>query len=122
MTQSSPTPTDIKLHQQSRVLEISFDDGSVFNLTCEYLRVFSPSAEVRGHGPGQAVLQLGKEDINISTIEPVGHYAVRLGFDGGHDTGLYSWEVLYDLGLNYEAYWADYLEPLSDAGHVRKPI
>jgi len=122
MTQSFPTPTDIKLHQQSRVLEIRFDDGSVFNLTCEYLRVFSPSAEVRGHGPGQAVLQLGKEDINISTIEPVGHYAVRLGFDDGHDTGLYSWEVLYDLGLNYEAYWADYLQRLSDAGHVRKPI
>ncbi|MBS37489.1 MAG: 1-(5-phosphoribosyl)-5-((5-phosphoribosylamino)methylideneamino)imidazole-4-carboxamide isomerase [Thiotrichales bacterium] len=122
MTQSPPTPTDIKLHQQSRVLEISFDDGSVFNLTCEYLRVFSPSAEVRGHGPGQAVLQLGKEDVNISTIEPVGRYAVRLGFDDGHDTGLYSWEVLYDLGLNYEAYWADYLQRLRDAGHVRKPI
>tara|TARA_Y100001934_G_C11574467_1_gene415971 strand:+ start:91 stop:459 length:369 start_codon:yes stop_codon:yes gene_type:complete len=122
MTQSSPTPTDIKLHQQSRVLEISFDDGSVFNLTSEYLRVFSPSAEVRGHGPGQAVLQLGKEDVNISTIEPVGRYAVRLGFDDGHDTGLYSWEVLYDLGLNYEAYWADYLQRLRDAGHVRKPI
>ena len=122
MTQSSPTPTDIKLHQQSRVLEISFDDGSVFNRTSEYLRVFSPSAEVRGHGPGQAVLQLGKEDVNISTIEPVGRYAVRLGFDDGHDTGLYSWEVLYDLGLNYEAYWADYLQRLRDAGHVRKPI
>ena len=121
MTQASaPTPTDIKLHRQSRVLEVAFDDGSRFHLSCEYLRVHSPSAEVRGHGPGQAVLQIGKEDVNIDSIEPVGRYAVKLTFDDGHNTGLYSWDILYDLGVNQETYWQRYLQELETAGHTRK--
>lgn len=118
---STNRPTDIKLHQKSRVLEISFEDGSHFELPCEYLRVYSPSAEVRGHGPGQEVLQRGKESVNIEVIEPVGTYAVVFRFDDGHDTGIYSWDTLYDLGRNKAAYWKDYLERLHDAGHLRKP-
>lgn len=113
-------PTDIRLHQKSRILEIFFDDGAHFNLPCEYLRVYSPSAEVRGHGPGQEVLQVGKEHVNITTIEPVGNYAVRLVFDDGHNTGLYSWNVLYRLGANYEGLWQEYLARLAGAGHVRQ--
>ena len=93
-------PTDIKLHQRSRILEVSFEDGAHFELPCEYLRVYSPSAEVRGHGPGQEVLQTGKEGVNIEAIEPVGSYAVVFRFDDGHDTGIYSWDTLYDLGMN----------------------
>lgn len=112
-------PTDIKLHQQSRVLEISFEDGFNCNLTCEYLRVFSPSAEVRGHGPGQETLQVGKEDVNITEIIPVGNYAIKLVFDDNHDSGLYSWDYLYEIGQNYEANWQDYLERLKAAGHSR---
>lgn len=119
MSEQRPKPVDIKLHQQSRVLEIAFDDGQRFELTCEYLRVFSPSAEVRGHGPGQEVLQLGKENVNINNIEQVGHYAVRLVFDDGHDSGLYSWDLLYDLGLNHDEYFAKYLDDLAAAGHKR---
>jgi len=114
-------PTDIKLHQKSRILEISFDDGRHFALPCEYLRVYSPSAEVRGHGPGQEVLQVGKEGVNIDAIEPVGTYAVVFRFDDGHDTGIYSWDTLYDLGHNKSAYWADYLSRLMDAGRLRIP-
>lgn len=113
-------PTDIKLHQMSRMLEVSFNDGSHFQLSCEYLRTHSPSAEVRGHGPGQEVLQVGKEDVNIAGIEPVGNYAVVLQFDDGHETGIYSWEHLYDLGKNKEQYWADYLKRLEEAGHKHK--
>jgi len=116
----SATPTDIKLHKASRVLEVTFADGAHFHLPCEYLRVYSPSAEVRGHGPGQEVLQVGKENVNIDTIEPVGHYAVRLVFDDGHATGLYSWGVLYDLGINQEKNWQRYLERLAEAGYSRK--
>ena len=116
-----PNPTDIKLHQRSRVLEVSFDDGQVYQLSCEYLRVYSPSAEVRGHSPDQAVLQVGKENVNIERIEPIGHYAVRLVFDDGHDSGLYSWDILYDLGANYDTYWRDYLRRLEEAGHRREP-
>ncbi|MFV1993728.1 MAG: gamma-butyrobetaine hydroxylase-like domain-containing protein, partial [Acidiferrobacterales bacterium] len=101
----SHKPTDIKLHKKSRILEISFEDGSAFQLPCEYLRVHSPSAEVQGHGPGQEVLQLGKENVNIVNIEPVGHYAVVLEFDDEHNTGIYSWEKLYELGINQEKYW-----------------
>ncbi len=112
-------PTDIHLHQVSRVLEITFEDGSHFRLPCEYLRVYSPSAEVRGHGPGQEVLQTGKESVNIKAIEPVGHYAVCLVFDDGHDTGLYSWDVLYELGTKQEKNWQDYLERLKKAGYQR---
>ncbi len=112
-------PTEIKLHQQSRVLEVHFNDGYECNLPCEYLRVFSPSAEVRGHGPGQETLQIGKEDVNISDIIPMGHYAVKLVFDDNHDSGLFSWDYIYDLGKNYELNWKDYLQRLLDAGVKR---
>ena len=118
---AKPRPTKIVLHQQSRTLEVAFDDDRMFNLSCEYLRVFSPSAEVRGHGPGQEVLQRGKENVNISAVESVGAYAVKLIFDDGHDTGLYSWETLYELGSQQEAYWQAYLEELEKAGYERQP-
>lgn len=101
---SHPRPTSIVLHKQSRSLEVSFDDGQSFNLPCEFLRVYSPSAEVRGHGPGQEVLQTGKELVNIDQVEAVGAYAVRLVFDDGHDTGIYSWETLYELGSRQDDY------------------
>lgn len=101
------------------MLEIGFDDGKRFELSCEYLRVFSPSAEVRGHGPGQEVLQVGKQDVSINAIEPIGNYAVKLVFDDGHDSGLYSWDVLYRLGAEYEHNWQDYLQRLERAGHQR---
>ena len=117
---NTPKPTDIKLHQKSRILEVTFDDDCHFELPCEYLRVYSPSAEVRGHGPGQEVLQVGKEAVNIEAIEPVGTYAVVLRFDDGHDTGIYSWDTLYDLGKNRTMYWSKYLKRLADAGHQRK--
>ncbi|MBP7712730.1 MAG: DUF971 domain-containing protein [Gammaproteobacteria bacterium] len=120
MAPKTPNPTEISLHRKSRVLEVAFDDGSHFHLPCEYLRVCSPSAEVRGHGPGQETLQVGKESVNIVEVEPVGNYAVCLRFDDGHDTGIYSWETLYDLGRNYEPYWEAYLHALKDAGHQRK--
>lgn len=120
LTPNSPRPTDIRLHQGSRLLEISFDDGNSAMLSCEFLRVYSPSAEVRGHGPGQEVLQTGKENVNITGIEPVGNYAVKLIFSDGHDTGLYSWDYLYDLAKNYEALWLEYLGRLSMAGIQRK--
>ena len=110
-------PTDIHLHQASRVLEITFEDGAHFDLPCEYLRVYSPSAEVRGHGPGQEVLQIGKEKVNITAIEPIGNYAVRLVFDDGHDSGLYSWDILYELGAHKEQNWQKYLERLAAAGY-----
>ncbi|WP_455209521.1 gamma-butyrobetaine hydroxylase-like domain-containing protein [Kaarinaea lacus] len=120
MSGNTPRPTDINFHQKSRVLEISFEDGNTFSLPCEYLRVYSPSAEVRGHGPGQEVLQLGKENVNIEKIEPVGNYAIQLYFDDGHSTGIYSWDTLYTLGANYDALWQEYLERLKAAGHQRK--
>lgn len=116
----TPRPTDIHLHQSARILEVRFDDGAHFRLPCEYLRVYSPSAEVRGHGPGQEVLQVGKEQVSVVNIEPVGNYAVRLVFDDGHDSGLYSWNILYDLGINQDHYWQKYLERLAAAGHVRR--
>ena len=118
---AKPSPTKIVLHQQSRILEVAFDDDRMFNLSCEYLRVFSPSAEVRGHGPGQEVLQIGKENVNISAVESVGAYAVKLIFDDGHDSGIYSWETLYELGSQQEAYWQAYLEELEKAGYERQP-
>ena len=120
MSGNKPRPTDINLHQKSRVLEISFEDGKTFSLPCEYLRVYSPSAEVRGHGPGQELLQVGKENVNIEKIEPVGNYAIQLYFDDGHSTGIYSWETLYTLGADYDALWQEYLERLKEAGHQRK--
>jgi len=113
-------PTDIKLHQKSRLLEIAFDDGSRFEFPCEFLRVYSPSAEVRGHGPGQEVLQLGKEKVNITAIEPVGTYAVCLHFDDGHNSGIYSWDWLHELGMNQKPLWQQYLDRLAKAGHSRK--
>ncbi len=113
-------PTSINLHQKSRVLELEFEDGSNFQLPCEYLRVYSPSAEVTGHGPGQEILQLGKEDVNITAIEPQGNYAVKLVFDDKHDTGLYTWEYLYALGVDYGNKWKDYLDRVEKAGHKRK--
>ena len=121
MRENKARPTDIKLHQKSRVLEIEFDDGRHFNFPCEYLRVYSPSAEVRGHGPGQEVLQLGKENVNIAQVEPVGTYAVCLHFDDGHNTGIYSWDWLHHLGVNQENLWKEYLDRLAKAGVTRKP-
>jgi DUF971 family protein len=107
---SEPIPAEIKLRKASRLLEVSFVDGTVFQLPFEYLRVHSPSAEVKGHGPGQEVLVLGKENVGIRAVEPVGQYAVKLVFDDGHDTGLYTWKYLYELGRDLEANWAKYLE------------
>lgn len=114
-----PIPTEIKLHQQSKLMEVSFDDGNHFKLPYEYLRVFSPSAEVRGHGPGQETLQTGKRNVDIQTVEAVGNYAIKPVFSDGHDSGIYSWDTLYDLGLNYEAYWQAYLARLEAAGASR---
>lgn len=113
-------PTQIQLHRQSRVLEVTFGSGECFNLSCEYLRVYSPSAEVMGHGPGEGTLQVGKEDVAITAVEPVGNYAVQLTFDDGHRSGIYSWDYLHDLGVNREKYWARYLERLEEAGHERR--
>jgi len=116
----TPKPTEINLHKKSRILEITYEDGEHFELSCEFLRVHSPSAEVQGHGPGQGVLQLGKEDVVINRIDPVGSYAIQPAFDDGHDTGIYSWETLYDLGKNKDKYWQEYLDKLEAAGHKRK--
>ena len=118
---STPRPTEITLHQASRALEVAFSDGQVFRLPCEFLRVYSPSAEVRGHGPGQEVLQAGKKDVEITAIEPVGSYAVRLVFSDGHDTGLYSWDYLHHLGTNHDRMWREYLKRLAQAGVSREP-
>ena len=117
----TPRPTEINLHQVSSVLDVTFEDGRAFSLPVEYLRVYSPSAEVRGHGPGQEVLQAGKREVNISAIEPVGVYAVKLVFSDGHDTGIYSWDYLYDLGVKQEANWKSYLARLAAAGKSRDP-
>ena len=114
------TPTDVKLHQASRVLEVVFPDGRHFRLPYEFLRVHSPSAEVRGHGPGQEVLQVGKRNVEISRIEPVGSYAVQLTFSDGHDTGIYSWELLYDYGRRQEEMWRHYLQRMEEAGASRE--
>jgi len=121
MNPKTPRPTEITLHQQSKVLDIAFDDGARFELPCEYLRVFSPSAEVRGHGPGQEVLQVGKKEVGIREVEPVGMYAVKLVFTDGHDTGIYSWEYLYELGTKRESNWKTYLARLAQAGKSREP-
>ena len=112
---ASARPTGITLHRASHVLEVAFDTGESFRLPCEYLRVHSPSAEVQGHGPGQRVLQHGKRNVNIAEIAPVGNYGVLLRFDDGHDTGIYSWDVLHDLGVNYSKNWPAYLEALQAA-------
>ena len=120
MSEERPIPTEITLHKKRHMLEIAFSDGSRFELPCEYLRVYSPSAEVRGHGPGEEVLQLGKEDVNIEKIEQVGTYAIQPHFDDGHNTGIYTWDTLYDLGKNYVQYWQQYLDRLEEAGYKRK--
>lgn len=117
---STPLPTEIKLHQVSRVLEISFDDGKTFQLPCEFLRVYSPSAEVRGHGPGQETLQVGKKNVDIKAVEPVGNYAVQLNFSDGHSTGIYSWDILYDYGMRRDEMWSEYLDRLKAAGASRE--
>jgi DUF971 family protein len=115
-----PNPMKVTYHQKARVLELEYDDGSTFKLPAEYLRVYSPSAEVTGHGPGQETLQVGKEDVGITEIEPQGNYALMFIFDDSHDSGIYSWDYLYDLGSNYEKRWQDYLTRLKAAGHKRK--
>jgi len=109
---STPHPTEIKLHQTSRVLELAFSDGRAFRLPYEFLRVYSPSAEVRGHGPGQETLQIGKRDVTIKEVEAVGHYAIRPTFSDGHDTGIYSWDYLHELGTKQESNWKTYLARL----------
>lgn len=117
----SPVPTEIKLHQKSRLLEIAFADGERFELSYEYLRVFTPSAEARGHGPGQETLQVGKRDVGIERIEPVGNYAIRPVFSDGHDSGLYSWDLLYNLGKHRDELWQTYLDRLAAEGKSRDP-
>lgn len=114
-----PTPTEITLHSKSRRMEVTFDDGRTFALSYEFLRVHSPSAEVRGHGPGQEVLQTGKKDVDIVSVEPVGQYAIQPHFSDGHDTGIFSWDYLYSLGVNHDRLWREYLERLAAAGDKR---
>ena len=116
----NPTPTEIKLHQTSRILEISFDDGNTFKLPYEFLRVYTPSAEAVGHGPGQEVLQVGKENVTIIEIKPVGNYAIAPSFSDGHDSGIYTWRLLYQLGADHQHLWQSYLDKLHAAGHTRK--
>jgi len=118
---SAKTPTGINLHRRSRELTLTYAENETYSLPCEYLRVFSPSAEVMGHGPGQEVLQTGKLNVNIDAINPVGNYALQLVFDDGHDTGLYSWDYLYTLCLEQEKKWQQYLDRLSAAGASRDP-
>ena len=118
---SNEQPTEIILHQQSRSLEIAFDDGARYQLPYEFLRVYTPSAEARGHGPGQETLQVGKKNVMLLNVEPVGTYALKLVFDDGHDSGLYTWEYLYGLGQNQDVMWQDYLKQLDAAGASREP-
>ena len=121
LTKDTPYPTEIKLHQKSRILDIAFSDGKTFQFPCEFLRVYSPSAEVSGHGPGQEVLQTGKKMVSIIKIEPVGNYAIQLNFTDGHNTGLYSWDLLYNFGLNQDKMWQRYLQRMDEAGASREP-
>jgi DUF971 family protein len=113
------TPIKIRLRKDSRQITLEYEDETAFDLPFEYLRVYSPSAEVKGHGPGQGVLQTGKENVRVTEVEPIGHYALRLIFDDGHDTGLYSWQYLYELGAEQTEKWKDYLARLQAAGHER---
>jgi DUF971 family protein len=121
LDKTTPVPTEIKLHQTSRVLEIAFSDGRAFKLPYELLRVYSPSAEVRGHGPGQETLQVGKRDVTIAEVEPVGHYAIQPRFSDGHESGIFSWDYLYELGCDQDALWERYLSKLAAAGASRDP-
>lgn len=116
----SASPVEIQLHAVSQQLEIGYDDGASFSLPAEYLRVYSPSAEVRGHGVGNEVLQVGKKTVAITALEPVGHYALKIVFSDGHDSGLYSWAYLYELGVKHDQYWQDYLNRLAAAGASRE--
>jgi DUF971 family protein len=122
MIKNTPIPTEINLHQKSCLLELTFDNGEHYELTCEYLRVYSPSADVRGHSAEQAVLQVGKADVKIDKIEQVGTYAIQLFFDDNHDTGIYSWEWLYHLSKNHDKLWQEYLEQMEKAGQKRAPV
>jgi DUF971 family protein len=120
-TKPIPTyPTEIKLHQVSNVLEISFDDGNTFTLPCEYMRVYTQSAEAVGHDPSQEVLQVGKEDVHITEIRPIGNYGIAPTFSDGHDSGIYTWDLLYKLGAEYPTLWAEYLNKLEAVGYNRK--
>ena len=119
MTQVTPQPTELTVHRGSRMLEIGFDDGARFRIPFALLRIYSPSAEVRGHGPGQEVLQTGKRDVLIDSLEPVGRYAVQPVFSDGHDSGIYTWEYLYYLGQERERLWQQYLQRLQQAGVER---
>ena len=121
MNSADPRPTGIALHTKSRHLELKYSDGESYSLSCEYLRVHSPSAEVRGHGPGQEVLQTGKLNVSITAIKPVGNYALQLVFDDDHDTGFYSWVYLYELCTKHDARWQEYLDRMSEAGASRDP-
>ena len=121
MDGNTPQPTEIKLRQKSRLMELVFSDGSRFELSYELLRVYSPSAEVRGHGAGQEVLQVGKRDVDIPALEPSGSYAVQPTFSDGHSTGIYTWDYLYWLGKNRETLWREYLERLEQAGASCEP-
>jgi DUF971 family protein len=122
LDKNTPIPTEIKLHQSSRILEVAFNEGSVFKFSDEFLRVFSPSAEVRGHGHGQEVMQVGKQAVTITGIEPVGSYAIKPSFSDGHDTGIYSWDYLFEIGQHQDMLWARYLQQLSDAGASRSAL
>ena len=115
----TPIPSEIKLHQKSRVLEISYESGESFKLDFEYLRVYTPSAEARGHGPGQETLQTGKRNVEIQRVEPVGTYALRFVFSDGHDSGLYSWDLLYNLGVHHDELWQAYLGQIEGQGLSR---
>ena len=119
---SAPIPTRVHYHKQARDLELGYANGESYRLSAEYLRVFSPSAEVRGHGPDTAVLQVGKKDVGLQNITQTGRYALKLHFDDGHDSGLFSWDYLYDLATNQDANWADYLKRLEDAGASREAL
>ena len=116
----SPAPSSVVLHTASRVLEIEFDDGARFRLPFEFLRVYSPSAEVRGHGPGQETLQFGKRDVTINALQPVGHYAIQPSFSDGHESGIFSWDYLYELGTNQQRLWTEYLGRLQAEGGSRE--
>ncbi|WP_301103327.1 DUF971 domain-containing protein [Propionivibrio sp.] len=121
LNSDTPIPTEIKLHQKSRLIELTFEGGERFELTFEFLRVFTPSAEARGHGPGQETLQIGKRDVNILAIEPVGNYAIKPVFSDGHDSGLYSWDLLHNLCIHRDELWQAYLDKLVAEGGSRDP-
>lgn len=121
-SQRTPNPTNITYHQASRLLSLEFDDGRTFDLSSEFLRVFTPSAEARGHGPGQEVLQTGKREVAIERIEPVGNYAICPVFSDGHDTGIYSWDMLYEFGRHHDELWAAYLEKIEATRASRDPL